>query len=387
MKKIGKEVLFLKTGPKNPRNGEATMIRLKDGRVMMAYTEYCGEDGEDHGTARISVCYSSNEGESWTSPAVLLNKPAEAQNIMSPSLIRLADGALGMVYLRKDVQEDGGVTCMPWFVRSEDEGKSFGTAIECGFPLGYYCSVNDSVLVTKNGRIYVPASYTGARRDVLKRMDPKPIPHVSDLRTAYSDDNGNTWQVLDSVLKTPYSNSQGLFEPGIFEHNNGDLWMYTRTAFGHQYDSMSYDGGETWTSVEPNVRFSSPDSPMRVKRVGDYVAAVYNPVGYNCMQWATETWGSPKRTPIVITLVRGDGRSLNDRSMVSAKGGFLEIAKSTYLLEDDLSNSYCYPSILEVKDGLLVSYYHSDGDVRCLNALKMVKIYYNELDSEKRTDE
>jgi hypothetical protein len=72
--------------------------------------------------------------------------------------------------------------------------------------------------------------------------------------------------------------------------------------------------------------------------------------------------------------------------MVSAKGGFLEIAKCTYLLEDDLTNSYCYPSILEVEDGLLVSYYHSDGDARCLNAQKMVKIYYDEFETKERTD-
>lgn len=382
MKKIGKEVLFLKTGEMNPRNGESTMIRLKDGRIMLAYTEYCSEDGADHGAARISARYSSDEGESWSMPRVLMEKPSDAQNIMSPSLIRLADGGLGMVYLRKDVYEDFGMTCMPMFVRSEDEGESFSLAVSCGFPSGYYCGVNDSVLVTKSGRIYLPTSYTGERRDAMKKMNPKPIPHVSDLRISYSDDHGRSWQVLDSVLRTPYSNSQGLFEPGIFEHENGDLWLYCRTPFGHQYDTLSHDEGKTWLAVEPNCRFTSPDSPMRVKRVKDFVVAVYNPVGYNCLQGMTETWGSPKRTPIVLALSRNDGRSFNDRSVTAAGGGFLSVARSTYLLEDDLSNSYCYPSILEVRDGLLVSYYHSDGDARCLNASKVIKIYDEELEEE-----
>ena len=38
MKKVGKEVLFLATKENNPRNGEGTFIRLRDGRIMFAYS-------------------------------------------------------------------------------------------------------------------------------------------------------------------------------------------------------------------------------------------------------------------------------------------------------------------------------------------------------------
>ena len=40
MKKIGKEVLFMSTSERNPRNGEGSLIRLKDGRILYAYTQY-----------------------------------------------------------------------------------------------------------------------------------------------------------------------------------------------------------------------------------------------------------------------------------------------------------------------------------------------------------
>ncbi len=380
MKKIGKEVLFLKTGINTPRNGEGSMIRTKDGRILYVYTEYVGDNCRDHAEARISVCESSDEGENWSQSRILIPKPSDAQNIMSPSVFRMNDGSMGMVYLRKDIRDDNGVLCMPLFIRSDDEGKTWSEPRGCGFPSGYYCVVNDGVLVTKSGRIYVPTSYTGEIRDVMHTMKNKPIPHVSDVRIAYSDDHGQSWQVCEQALSSPYPKQGGLFEPGMFEHDDGTLWIYARTALGHQYQSFSYDNGKSWTAIEPNCRFTTPDSPMRVKRLGDYVAAIYNPIGYNCLFPATERWGSPKRTPIVISISKTDGKDLNDSSVSAAHGGFLDVAKNTYLLEDDLTNSYCYPSALALKDGILISYYHSDGSNECLHAAKIIKIRYEEFD-------
>jgi len=76
---------------------------------------------------------------------------------------------------------------------------------------------------------------------------------------------------------------------------------------------------------------------------------------------------------------RDDGRSLNDRTVLSANGGFRDVVRNTYYVEDDTSDSYCYPAIQETRDGFLVAYYHSDGVDVCLNATKMVKIHYDEL--------
>lgn len=378
MKKIGKEVLFLKTGKENPRNGESSMVRLTDGRIMFVYTAYFGDDWLDHATARISACFSSDEGETWSDPEVILDKPEDAMNIMSPSAFRMHDGALGLVYLQKDLHEDFGVTCMPLFIRSEDEGRTWSAPVVCGFSEGYYCSVNDSVTLTKSGRIYVPASFSGQRRDILGKMNPAPAPHTADIRIAYSDDNGNNWQMLPHIFETPYPGTPGLFEPGIFEYENGDLWMYARTTYGHQYQSFSRDGGKTWSNVMPNFRFTSPDSPMRVKRMHDMVVAAFNPLPFSPLRDATELWGSPKRTPIVVSVSFDDGQSFTDITKTCECGGLRDFSEHTYLLEDDTKDSYCYPSMIETKDGFLVSYYHSDGGNICLNASKIVKIYQKE---------
>ena len=87
MRKIGKEVLFIPTKEGNPRNGEGSMVRLPDGRIMYAYTEYYGESWWDHSIAHICACYSSDEGESWSAPSLLIEKDEAAENIMSVALL------------------------------------------------------------------------------------------------------------------------------------------------------------------------------------------------------------------------------------------------------------------------------------------------------------
>ncbi len=379
MKKIGKEVLFLGTGPHNPRNGESTMVRLLDGRIRFVYTQYYGDDWEDHATARICTCTSADEGETWSEPKIMIVKPENAQNIMSPSLLRLADGGLGMIYLRKDVQEDRGVSCMPVFQRSDDEGETWSEPVNCGLPLGYYCGINDGALVTKEGGIRMAISYHGPRYDALGQMNPKPVPHPGDIRIACSDDNGKSWYSHPHVFEPPYGDLTGLAEPGLYEFDNGDLWMYCRTAYGHQYQSLSADGGEGWSPVVPNFRFTTPDAPMRVKAVGPYTAAVYNPIAWNVLRTDKEIWKSPKRTPLAVSLSKDGGRSFTDVRTI-ANGALDAFAAATWLLEDDPADSYCYPSIIETKDGFLVSYYHSAGSDICLNASKITKVYWSEIE-------
>ena len=376
MKRIGREVLFIKTGPKNPRNGESTFIRLKDGRIMFAYTEYYGDSGSDDAIAHICACLSSDEGETWRDPKLIIEKDPEAQNIMSPSLVRMNSGDVGILFLRKEIMPDGGLTCMPVFCRSEDEGEKWSGIQRCAVPEGYYCGVNDTALRLKSGRILYPASYHGLRYGETTLKFEK---EAGDIRFIYSDDDGKSWSILPAVIKTPYTDMMGLAEPGVYEHEDGTLWCWFRTPYGFQYHSHSYDGGVSWDPAEPNFRFTSPDSPMRVKRVGRYVAAVFNPLGFSCVREDTEAWGSPKRTPIVCSFSSDDGHSLSDRDMTSHNGGLRRFAENTYLLETDLSESYCYPSAHETKDGLLVSYYHSGGTKACLNCSKIVKISFDEL--------
>lgn len=369
MKKIGKEVLLLNTSSSNPRNGEGSFIRLKNGNIMYAYTQYYGNDWNDHATARIAAVISCDEGESWSDADTLIKKDADALNIMSVSLLRMNNGDLGVLYLRKQLSETG-VLCAPYFVRSSDEGKSFSDPVPCVGEAGYLAVNNDRVITLKSGRHIFPSSYHGA-------SNRQRTPGV--IKTFYSDDDGYTWRISDSTVRSPYNDTTQLQEPGIFELGDGRLWMWCRTAYGHQYQCFSEDGGISWGDISPAFRFTSPDSPMQVRRVGDFAAAIFNPIGYNCLREEKEIWKSPKRTPFVCAISKDQGLSFTEPRTTFRDGGFDSFTSNCYLLEDDITNSYCYPAVLEVNDGFLVAYYHSNGTNICLNSAKIAKVYFDEL--------
>ena len=380
MKKIGHSTLFLPTGKNNPRNGESTFVRLSDEKILLAFTQYISEDWEDHAAARICGCFSSDEGETWTAPTVLIEKEPSAQNIMSPSLFRMKNGQLGLVYLRKDVNAEGYVTCMPVFSASEDDGAAWSRPVYCTAESGYYCVINDGCTVDRSGRIWVPMSYHGICYDAFGHTGIRPGKYKNSvIRFACSDDNGRTWNTLPAVIESPFADTIGFAEPGIYEHEDGRLWTYCRSAYGLQYQSFSEDRGITWTPAVPNFHFTSPDAPMRVKRTGDITVAVFNPKAFSCVQTATEVWNSPKRTPLVCAVSFDDGRSFDTAGKTLANGQLLDFAANCFLLEDDETNSYCYPAVIGVKDGFLVSYYHSNGTPICLNSSRVVKVFFNEI--------
>ena len=102
-------------------------------------------------------------------------------------------------------------------------------------------------------------------------------------------------------------------------------------------------------------------------------------MGYNCINPNSEAWGSPKRTPFLLAVSEDDGRSFDTTGITPANGNMNAFLESLYYIEDDLSDSYCYPAIIATKDGFLVSYYHSNGTGVCLNSMKIVKISYGEI--------
>ena len=355
MKKIGKQVLFLAAKESVKRNGEGAFIRLKNGMIMYAFTSfYGGEKDDDYAT--VCAVYSSDEGETWSGTRELLRPSDGDDNIMSVSLLRMLNGDLGLFFLRKR-----GEDCRLNLVRSKDEGETWEGCVEC-CDEGYYVVNNDRVIRLQNGSILFPAN-----RHV------KPDSSYSVQYVFRSDDDGRTWYQQGDAVRHPFINSSsGLQESGLFQYDDGTLWAFARTRSGSQFMMFSDDEGKNWSEPYGSELFTGPDSPMQVKTCGPCTVAVFNPKPRYLGRIELEENETGKklraRTPLVCAVSYDGGRTF----------------ESSYLLEDDPSNAYCYPALFEGDRYFLAAYYHSNDTGDCLNSLKIIKVLYAEMDDIRK---
>lgn len=355
-KKIGREVHFLATGEGNPRNGEGAFIRLANGDILFAYTAYFGDDYHDHCTANICVCTSSDEGEHWSDPRVAIPMPDDAMNVMSVSLLRMQNGDVGMFYLKKEAYR-GDVITRYLLSRSSDEGKTWGEPTSCIEDTDYYVVNNDRVIRLFDGRLL----FSAAVHPIGKAKEGNEAVSIAKAHFFISEDDGKSFYDAGVELSSPVKNdTTGLQEPGVYQMDDGTVWAYFRTRLGCQYASYSHDGGKSWSDPQPDFRFTSPRSPMKVARVGKMTVSIFNPVpehAGNRLPFGMD------RTPFMLAVSEDGGQTFS----------------SSYLLEDDLNNCYCYPAVIEGEDYFLVAYYHSNNTEQFLNCTKIVKVAFSEL--------
>src|SRR5436190_23927857 len=92
----------------NPRNSEGDFLALKNGLLMFVYSRFTGGAADD-ARADLAAIYSGDGGKSWSLRYEPVLEHEGKQNVMSVSLLRLADGEIALFYLRKNSLED----CIP----------------------------------------------------------------------------------------------------------------------------------------------------------------------------------------------------------------------------------------------------------------------------------
>ena len=351
MRKVGREICFLRPQAGNPRNSEGAFIELRDGRILFAYTRYTGGGWGDHCEAEIAAIVSEDGGEHFGSPRTLLKKRSGDANIMSVSLLRLQNGDLGMVFLRKTPPP----ACIPELARSRDEGETWSEPARCIEGGGYYVVNNDRVVRLACGRLVMPANLHAA--DELDSVSA-----VGEGHFLLSDDDGATWRESRSILRLPFEKSwTGLQESGVCALDGETLWGWGRTGHGCQFVFFSRDRGETWSPPQPSRFFTSPCAPMSVKRLTDgRLLAVFNPIPEFTGRDTARTWG---RTPLVCALSPDNGASFGP----------------PLAIEDAPSAGCCYTAILPRADGVLLAYCHGGDTGVPLSGVMITKIGFDEL--------
>jgi hypothetical protein len=331
-------VLDLETSPANPRNSEGAFLELRDGRLLFAYTRFTG-GGDDNATADIAAVHSADGGLSWSKVPEIIVKNDAAENVMSVSLLRLADGRIALFYLKKNGLDD----CRLWLRLSSDEAKTWGPATLTIPAPGYFVVNNDRILQLRSGRLVVPAAFhrlKGQDTHDMKNFDPRAI-----ALFFLSDDAGKTWRESASWWALPGETHSGLQEPGAIELRDGTLYGWARTDRGCQYEMTSKDGGDTWTPPAPSP-FKSPNSPLSMKRIpgtGDIIAVWNDHSGRFPFPKDHGLYGG--RTPLVSAVSRDEGRSWEH---------FREI-------EADPNAGYCYTAVGFIGRHALLAYWMGES--------------------------
>ena len=206
-------------------------IELSDGRLMLAGYATIAAGG---GQASL-ISFSSDKGESWTTPAIMAHDPSGMLDFQEPALLEVKDGHILCMmrvvdrYLTADDPDEAvrkrGQTAFMYQAHSFDYGQTWG-AYERTEMFGH----PPNLILLGDGRIL--CSY-GYRRDPF------------GIRACFSADDGKSWDMENEiVLRTDGGGgdigypSSVLLENGYVlttyyihtaanpnRHIEGDIWM------------------------------------------------------------------------------------------------------------------------------------------------------------------
>ncbi|MFA6108555.1 MAG: sialidase family protein [Candidatus Latescibacterota bacterium] len=302
--------------PQHPRHSESDIIRLRDGCLLLGWTEFYAGVGDDHGAARIVGRVSADGGRTWGDQYTLVENDG-ACNVMEVNLLRLRSGSLALFHCQKNVEVGGAepADCRVMLRRSEDEGRTFGPAQEITGEKRYIETASGRSLMLQSDRILVECDDLGA---------------AFCLR---SDDDGATWREGRHV----HPAGGGCWEPAAVELQDGRVLMFLRTTLGGQYQTVSSDGGETWSEpvLSPLRGTGAPISIERIPSTGDLLAI-----------WNNDLDSPRARNPLTAAISRNDGRTWDHyRDLAAAP--------------DD---AFAYPSVTFADDAALLTYFnYKDG--------------------------
>lgn len=301
-------------GPNNPRNSEGDIIRLKDGSLLLAWTEFYAGSGADHGPARISAKRSKDNGKIWGDKFTLIENDGGC-NVMEVNFIRLASGGIAVFYCQKNSESKD---CRVMMRTSSDEGTTWGDAKQLSPDNKYTGLTNGRCIRLKSGRILLEAWEGG------------------DSYCCLSDDDGATWR--DGGRVKPEGGP--CYEPACVELKDGRVMMLMRTGIGGQYKSISSDGGETWSKpvATPLKGTAAPVSISRIPTTGDLLAIWNNNLGKDLP-------GNVGRTPLTAAVSKDEGKTWQHLRN----------------LEEGSHDAWAYPAVTWVGNDALITYFTYTG--------------------------
>ena len=238
--------------------------------------------------------------------------------------------------------DGSGIDCRPWVCYSSDEGKSWTEPMDVARYYNIYIVVNNDRLVQlKSGRLIIPASIphiVPAQRGAAMKYDCCPR---GEAYFYISDDGGRSWRESRECCYPPHGVVLGFQEPGVIELTDGRLMSWFRTSAGYQYKAYSDDAGETWNAPEIAYEFPSPAAPLSMKRNpwnGELIA-IWDDID---PRWdipgKKASW---MRTPLVIARSSDEGRTWHGHRKLEELPDHGYCYTAMLFEENDLLLAYC----------------------------------------------
>ena len=350
-----------------PRPGvqEVTLAKLKDGRYWLFF-------GEDK---RLVQKFSSDRGRTWGETTKVRGADGSeiplARNTPHLSLLHLPSGNLGIIYGGPYARPGRDGTIL--YRTSRDGGKTWSQPVVVDALFAICRTQGARVLTT--GRIVAPVFKWLSARTGGEAEGPQHSINFSWVY--YSDDEGKTWKrSLSELFVSIDEGRHGAYsfeEPCVVEFKDGRVLMYGRTELGQFYQSISEDGGVSWSVPKPVPLPASYTPPMlvRIPGTGDLLL-IWNQVsgeeslaGLSRHRLSTAiskddgvTWGqfqnlesldererlrpSPS-TPRVYRMVAKEYRQPVDRARYTRAPGNLRICYPTVVFhENEVAFTYDY---------------------------------------------
>lgn len=207
------------------------VCRLQDGRLLCVF--YAGwqhvslPDAQHPKGGRVSGCFSSDEGKTWTPAQTIFDGPDDDRD---PSIVQLSDGRILCNFFTLRKEGDSGFRGIgTWLVESNDMGQTWS---EPRCVSSYYCSAPIRELPDKT---LILGLYIESAKDAFGAV-------------TLSKDMGRTWSPPIDI------NNGGLrldAETDVIRLLDGRLYAMQRTSEESMRFSISEDAGLTWSVSAP----------------------------------------------------------------------------------------------------------------------------------------
>lgn len=340
-----------------PRNGEASMARLKGGELLCLFGAHRGSGDWDR--AVIRQVRSDDGGRTWSAPATVLED--RDRSLFQPSLARLPNGELGLTHTVLRNGQDAHKV----FRRSADDGRTWSEPLRISDEShAYTTGPHDRLYTLASGRLVALVHCNLApKRDRQGGPLGAYVIHSDDLgRTWTRTPRGEVLHVADNPHKKP---EWGFWEPSLVETAPGKLLLLARTAAGWLYESRSGDNGATW-SKPARSPVANPLAPPVLTRIPGSATLV---LLHNPRVEMAAGWHGGARTILAFRTSRDAGRSWTEPHPIAVAPN------------DDVW--YDYPAALWVGDTLHVVYRTISTQRRGAGGFKVVDLHHQALDAKQ----